>query len=260
MLKTLLLDYLKNKDLKYSIYIKDLKNNEICCINENEIVASASIIKMFIMGATLELAHNKGIDLKQRIAITKEEKVPFSIISLLDDNRYSIRDLIILMIIQSDNTATNKLIDIIGMKNINEFTKGLGFKNTTLQRKMMEFSSGKENFTCVSEVAIFLELIYKGGLINKEYSEVMVNFLKEQLDSSMMRISLPDELIIAHKTGDLEYLKHDVGIVYTTKKDYIFAMFTWEAISDNYARNVIGDISKITYDYFMVGGKEYENC
>lgn len=262
MLKNLLLDYLGKAKLKYSIYIKDLNTKDLCCINENEIVPSASIIKLYIMGAVLELASKKNIDLNQRISITKEEKVPFSIISLLDDNSYTINDLIMLMIIQSDNTATNKLIDIIGIKSINEFSEKSGFKNTTLQRKMMDFSSridGKENLTNVCDVAIFLEMIYRGELINKDFSEFTVNFLKEQLDNSMMRINLPDELIIAHKTGDLEYLKHDAGIVYTSSKDYIFIMFTWDAVSDNYARNIIGNISKITYDYFMSGGKYHEN-
>ncbi|WP_309568886.1 serine hydrolase [Clostridium estertheticum] len=87
----------------------------------------------------------------------------------------------------------------------------------------------------------------------------MVSILTNQLDDSMMKINLPTNITIAHKTGDLDFIKHDVGIVYTSKIDYIFSMFTWDAISDNYAKNLIGNVSKITYDYFMNGGKCFEN-
>ncbi len=260
MLKNILLDYLKNAKLKYSIYIKDLKSGDVICgINQFQIVPSASIIKLFIMGATLEVASTETLSLKDRIILTDQEKVPYSILSLLDDeNSYTIKDLILLMIIQSDNTATNKLIDIIGFDAINTFIKKYKFNNTILQRRMMDYKSrsiGRENLCNLCDASFFLELIYNGKLIDEEYSSLMVNFLTEQLDGSMMRINLPSDTTIANKTGDLELLKHDVGIVFTPETDYIFSMFTWEALSDKYAKDLIGNVSKITYDYFMTGGK-----
>jgi len=66
---------------------------------------------------------------------------------------------------------------------------------------------------------------------------------------------LPEELNAAHKTGDLPNIKHDVGIVYTNCKNYIFTMLTWDGFSDNYSRDIIGKVSKITYDYLISGGK-----
>jgi len=263
VLKNILLNYLRHAKLKYSIYIKDLNQVDICDINQFQIIPSASIIKLFIMGSTLERVSTGTLSLKDRITINKKEKVPFSILTLLDDdNSYTINDLILLMIIQSDNTATNKLIDIIGLNSINEFIRKHNFNSATLQRKMMDNDSrlkGIDNLCNISDCALFLELIYNGKLINEEYSKLMVNILTHQLDDSMMRIYLPTNITVANKTGDLELLKHDVGIVYTTKTDYIFSMFTWEAISDNYAKDLIGNVSKITYDYFMNGGKYLEN-
>ncbi|MPQ31329.1 serine hydrolase [Clostridium estertheticum] len=263
MLKNILLNYLSDAKLKYSIYIKELNQGEICEINQFEIVPSASIIKLFIMGSTLERVSAGTLSLKDRITINKKEKVPFSILTLLDDdNSYTINDLILLMVIQSDNTATNKLIDIIGFDSINDFIKKHNFNSSTLQRKMMDNESrlkGIDNLCNISDCALFLELIYNGKLINEEYSKLMVSILTHQLDDSMMKINLPTNITIAHKTGDLDFLKHDVGIVYTSKTNYIFSMFTWEAISDNYAKNLIGNISQITYDYFMNGGEYFEN-
>lgn len=255
MLKKLIMDYMENKSLKYSVYIKNLKTSDICCINETEIVPSASIIKLFIMVKAFEIANEGTLDLNQRISIDKTVRVPYSILYNLDDsNTYTIKDIITLMIIQSDNTATNQLINMLGMDNINKFIIDYGFSDTVLNRKMMDFAArkiGLENYTSMQDVGALLELMYKGQLINEKYSDMMLEIMKLQLDGSIMRIDLDDELIIAHKTGDLPNLKHDAGIVYTESMDYIFAMVVWDAASDTYARNTIGKVSKLTYDYLI---------
>ncbi|MBZ9685542.1 class A beta-lactamase-related serine hydrolase [Clostridium estertheticum] len=255
---------MKDKNLKYSILIKDLNSDKSCCINEEEVVPSASIIKLFIMAKTFQLVSNGELNLSDRISINKEERVPYSIIYVLDDrNTYTIRDLITLMIIQSDNTATNQLIHMLGIENINKFIGELGFKNTILKRKMMDFDArvlGMDNYTTAHDVAKLLELMDKGQLISKTYSDMMIKITQMQLDNSMMRINLDEELIVAHKTGDLPNIKHDVGIVYARHKHYIFNMLTWDATCDNYARDIIGKVSKISYEYLILGSEQNEDC
>jgi len=255
MLKNIIIEFMKNKNQKYSIFIKDLKSNETCTINQTQVVPSASIIKLFIMAKAFQLACIGKLNLNDRISINKNERVPYSILYVLDEkNTYTIRDLIILMIIQSDNTATNQLIHMLGMENINEFIRELGFKSTILRRKMMDFDArilGMDNYTTANDVARLLELLNSGELISKIYSAMMLDIMKMQLDNSMMNNYLPQELVVAHKTGDLPKIKHDVGIVYTSSKNYIFTMLTWDAFSDNYASDIIGKVSKITYDYLV---------
>lgn len=268
MLKNIILDFMKDKNLKYSILIKDLKSNKTCCINEKEVVPSASIIKLFIMAKAFQLVSLGELNLSDRISINVEERVPYSIIYVLNDrNTYTIRDLITLMIIQSDNTATNQLIHMLGIKNINESICELGFQSTILNRKMMDFDArilGMENYTTAYDVAKLLELMHKGKLINKAYSDMMIEIMKMQLDNSMMRFNLEEELIVAHKTGDLSNIKHDVGIVYAKQKQYIFTMLTWDATGDNYARDIIGKVSRISYDHLILGSMQNEehseNC
>lgn len=263
MLKDIILDLMKEKNLKYSIYIKDLNSNEICNINQKSVVPSASIIKLFIMAKVFQLVSKGELKLSDRISVNKNERVPFSIIYVLDEeNTYTIRDLVILMIIQSDNTATNQLIQMLGIENINKFIIDLGFTNTILKRKMMDFDTrinDKENYTSAHDVAKLLELMNNGELINKDSSGEMIKIMKMQLDNSMMRVSLDEELIVAHKTGDLPYIKHDVGIVYTKNKNYIFIMMTWDATCDNYARKIIGKVSRIAYNYLILGCVQNEN-
>ena len=263
MLKNIILDFMKDKNLKYSIFIKDLKSDKICCINEEEVVPSASIIKLFIMAKTFQLVSLGELNLSDRISINKEDRVPYSVIYVLDDkNTYTTQDLITLMIIQSDNTATNQLISMLGIENINEFIRELGFKNTILKRKMMDFDArklGLDNYTTARDVAKLLELIGKGKLISKAYCDIMINIMKMQLDNSMMSLNLDEKLIVAHKTGNLPNIKHDVGIVYGRNKDYIFTMLTWDALSDNYARDIIGKVSRISYEYLILGSAQNED-
>jgi len=263
MLKNIIIEFMKNKNQKYSIFIKDLKSNETCTINQTQVVPSASIIKLFIMAKAFQLACIGKLNLNDRISINKNERVPYSILYVLDEkNTYTIRDLIILMIIQSDNTATNQLIHMLGMENINEFIRELGFKSTILRRKMMDFDArilGMDNYTTANDVARLLELLNSGELISKIYSDMMLDIMKMQLDNSMMNNYLPQELVVAHKTGDLPKIKHDVGIVYTSSKNYIFTMLTWDGSSDNYSRDIIAKVSKITYDYLISGGVQNED-
>jgi beta-lactamase class A len=239
--------------LKYSIVVKNLKTGETFKINEEAIVPSASTIKIFIMGEALRQAKGGRHALKERITVEESVKVPFSILTMLETgNSYSLKDIITLMIVQSDNTATNILIDLLGMGSINEFIQNCGARHTILQRKMMDFEArqeGRENYTCALDLANILELIYEGKIIDKEYSNLMMDILKLQLDKGM-HLEIPDEIEIAHKPGELECLDHDAGIMFTGKGDILFAMTTWDAVSNNYARIAIGRAAKAVYDYF----------
>jgi beta-lactamase class A len=165
------------------------------------------------------------------------------------------------MIVQSDNTATNILIDIAGIAAINQLLSTMNLKNTLLKRKMMDAtarSAGIENLTTAQDMARIMELLYRGEVLDQEISAYIIDIMKKQLDSSMMRLHIPDQTVVAHKTGELDYLSHDAGIVFHEKGDYIFVVLIWDAITNNYARQAIGQISKIVYDYFC-GGNNNEN-
>lgn len=264
MLKEELLQKLNLDKMKCSFYIKNLKEGDIFKYNEDVKVPSASIIKIPIMAEILRQVKEGKLNLKQRIKVSHDIKVPFSILTLMDDeNTYSLKDIITLMIIQSDNTATNVLIDLAGMDNVNKFIKSCGLKNTILQRKMMDSTArqkGLENYTSARDMAVLLEMIYKGELVDNASCKVMVEIMKEQLDRAMMMLNIPDETVVAHKTGELECLNHDVGIVYHKECDYIFAMLVWDAESNNLARNEISRASYIVYNYFINKGRNYNEA
>lgn len=255
MLYEKILDAIDLKKLNCAFVIENLKTGEKIAYNENVVVPSASLIKIPIMMEILNQVKEGKLSLKQRITVEDDVKVPFSILNLLETgNSYTLKDVITLMIIQSDNTAANILMDLAGMDNVNNYVKSLGIKNTVLQRKMMDSQArkeGRENKTTAAEMAKFFEIIYKGERANESYSVIMKNILTSQLDNSVMRLNIPDDIRIAHKTGDLNGISHDTGIVYLPNVDYIFCGLTWDAVTNNFARETIGKISKIAYDYFI---------
>jgi beta-lactamase class A len=157
MLKEVILKSIDHEKMKCAFVVKNLKTNECATFNENEVVPSASVIKVFIMAEILRQVKEGKLSLKQRIVVDEKVKVPFSILTLLENgNSYSLADIITLMIVQSDNTASNILSDIAGMENVNKMIRSLGLNNSVLQRKMMDFNArkeGRENYTTASEMA-----------------------------------------------------------------------------------------------------------
>ena len=245
--------YDSNSD--YALFIKRFTTGECISMNADVQVPSASIIKLFIMGATFQGVQEKLFTLHKLITINESDKIPYSIISLLGTHHsYNIQDLIILMIIQSDNTATNLLISLLGIEYINSFIKKQGLKNTVLARKMLDFTASKkgyENYTTAKDVSEYLTLLYEGKVVAPHFSQRMLDIMSKQLDVSVMKRELSEDIHIAHKTGNLHYINHDVGIVYTLGGDYIFSMLTWNGKDDICGKKLIGTVSKSVYDYFV---------
>lgn len=255
MLKDLILDAIDFESMNCAFVIKNLTTGEFLSFGENEVVSSASLIKIPIMGEVLRQVNDGSLSLEQRIVVNESDKVPFSIITELSTgNSYSLIDLITLMIIQSDNTATNILIDLAGMNNISKFIENNGLSSTVLMRRMMDFNArfeGRDNYTTAMDMAKILEKIYNNELVNNEYSILMMDILKKQLDNSMIRLFIPEETVIAHKTGGLDGIEHDAGIVFNDKCDYIFSALTWNSDSTYTSRATIGEMSRIVYDYYI---------
>lgn len=240
---------------QYAYRIVDLRSGEACASGEALRVPSASLIKLVVMGEIMRRVREGSLSLIQRLTLNEGDRVPFSILTLLDaGNSYTLADLIKLMIVQSDNTAANVLIDLAGMEKVNEFSRGLGLRDTILQRRMMDFRAreeGRENYTTAADMGRLLEALYRGSLVDAESSRWMLDVMREQLDRSMMMLFIPDGTRVAHKTGELDRLDHEAAIVFTEKADYVFVALVWDAPDNNTSRLALGELSRIAYDFFM---------
>lgn len=247
-------EIIKNSSADIAVLVKDLKEDKVIFkYNEDKKYISASIIKVPIMIEALSQVDLGEINLDDKFNISYDNKVDFSVITEQDLNECTFEELIEWMIISSDNTATNVLIDILGLENINNRIKKLNMKNTVLKRKMMDFKAiecGRNNYTALNDMLIAMEGLYRGVLLSSEMSLKAMDILKNQRDNCMLKRYIRDNVTLANKTGELDNLNNDIGIFYTKDRDYFIGVFAHEVKKNEDAYEIIGKISKEVYDYY----------
>lgn len=255
MLKSELKEIIEKYDADIAILVKNFSSDEVLFnYNGEKVYPSASLIKIPIMIEALSKADNLEIPLLSQIKINDSNKVNFSIITEQNLTECTFLELITWMIISSDNTAANVLIDLLGMDKINDRINSLGMQNTKLQRKMMDFEAIKENknnYTSLEDMLILMEGLYKGEVINKEISKIAIDIMKNQRDNNKLKRYIKENIVLANKTGELDNLNNDVGIFYTKVADYFIGVFVSNAKSNQEAYEIIGNFSKKVYNYFI---------
>ena len=255
LLKDKVLELIGDRKEDIGVVVKDLdKDKWILQLNEEKLFQSASTIKIPIMIEMLRQVESGRYSLDQMIKIDERYKVPFSIISELTVSEYSILDLITLMIIISDNTATNVLMDLVGYYNVNNLMESFNLPDTKLNRKMMDFDAikeGRRNTTRPIDMGIIMEKIYKTEILNTKHSSLAIDIMKRQLHKDTIGRYLEKDFIIANKTGELDGLNHDIGIVYSQKSIYLIGVFTENGESNLTNKRLIGNISKSVFEYFQ---------
>ena len=182
----------------------------------------ASVIKLFLMASMFQGFADGDFRPEDRIPVRREDCVPScGVLTYLDDGKeVSLRDLTELMIIVSDNTATNVLADFRTLSVVQEFVSDrLGLKDTFFRRKMFDAEAsakGIQNATTARDVAWLLEKIWRGELVNAEASARMLEMLRHQRLNGKIPFrlhTLEDAPCIAHKTGEDDGTTHDAGII-----------------------------------------------
>ena len=247
-------EYCEDKDANISVSFCDLNSDLKFEVEGDKISPSASMIKLLIMATVLREVDRQKLNLEDKYKIPDSDIVEGTgiVFELERGHEFSLKEIIKLMIILSDNSCTNFLIDLISIEKINEFGKELKLKSTVLQRKMMDLEAAKkgfDNFTSPNDIMNILKLIYDKGLINKELSDIALEILLRQKLNYGLKKYLPEELKLASKSGDLENLENDDGIFFTGSGDYILVVLVNEALSNFYAKEIISDISKKVYEF-----------
>ena len=205
-----------------SACVRNLRTGERFDWRPDERHEAASVIKLFLMAALFQQFADGKRRPEERIRVRRESCVPScGVLTYLDDGKeVSLRDLAELMIIVSDNTACNVLLEEIGLEEAQRYiSETLGLRSTLFQRKMFDrerAERGLDNFTTAGEVAWLLEEMYAGRLVSPEASEAMMNMLRHQRLNGKIPFrlhTLPDAPVIAHKTGENPGTTHDVGII-----------------------------------------------
>ncbi len=236
--------------------IKDLQTNWEISHNKNMLFPSASLAKIPIMAACFLAGQEGKLKLDRNIALKASDKLTGS--GMLRNTQagatFTVEELIGLMIYDSDNTASNMLTNIVGLDYLNNSFKAFGLKNTSLSRKIADFSArdnGLENYTTAEDMAFLLENIYRKSLVSKDASERCLRILKLSRMNDRIPKYLPVDVTIAHKTGLERGICHDAGIVFACKGNFLIVALTKHTNSNSSSsKEFIARIALLVYRYF----------
>ena len=256
-LKNLIAEEFKGAKIEHAFVIKRLGFLEPELLyNANQKFPAASLIKVPILAAAFYAVGEKKVSLEELVTIRKKDVAGGSgeLKAFSLPKKFTFAKLLELMISSSDNTATNKVIEILDFEYINSIFKRLGLTETTLVRKMMDFSqrkNGVENYTSAADISYLLEKIYKKKLVNQKLSKLALTFLKKQKVNDRLPRYLPTEVVVAHKTGLERGVVHDAGIIFTSNGDYLICVLVKGGKSYALAKKFIAQLSLLAYNLYQ---------
>lgn len=212
-------------------------------MNENHLFTAASLYKLWVMAQAYEEINNGTLREADNVSLTRgeiEEIQGYWQEGVSEDAYYSVSDAIEQMIIVSDNDSAITLYSHIGTDKISEFLNRYGFSNST-------FVSPPQ--TTAKDIFDFYEKLYQGQIVNRNYSIKMLEVLTRQRLNDRIPKYLPQDIKVAHKTGELDTFKHDAGIVNAQDSDYVLVVLTDTPNPQEAAQN-IALLSQKIYDYF----------
>jgi len=246
-----------------AVAVKDLTSQEEFFLNPDEVMPQASSIKIAVLAELYLQAQQDKLKLTDEYVVRKEDLVPGSDIMLgltAGVTRLTLRDLATMMVAVSDNSATNVLIDRLGLENVNSMLESQGLHATRLRRKMMDLkaaSEGRENVSTPREMMTLLEKIYRAQLLNKEMTDDLLKVLSTHKESALLQ-GLPDDAVAASKPGELEAVRNDSGIVFVKNRPYILCVMTSYLKDEKEGSATIRKISALAYTYFDRVGRASE--
>ncbi|MGZ4787628.1 MAG: serine hydrolase [Terriglobales bacterium] len=255
---------------KIAFFAKDLKTGATVAVDADVPVQTASVIKVPIMIEAMHQVKAGKHRLEERLKLTKANQVEGSgVLTMLQPGlEPTLQDAITLMIVLSDNTASNLVIDDMGIPAVNARIAQMGLKNTYLHKKVFmppvgptppdqkKFGLGK---TTAREMAQILESIERCDLGDNSLCGKMIGILKNQQDHDMIPRYLEsadttvETSAIAHKTGAEDDVRNDVGIVYTKHGPIVISAFTYDNKDqswtvDNSAEVLVAKLAKTVVD------------
>jgi beta-lactamase class A len=258
-----ILDVDRNLDGVMGVAIVDLTDGHRYLLHANDVFPQASSIKICVLAELYRQAQQGKLKLTDVYMVNANDLVQDSdIMGGLTPGvtQITLRDLATMMVAVSDNSATNVLIDRLGMDNVNALLSSLGLAQTRLRRKMMDVKAaaeGRENVSTPSEMMKLLESIYRGQALNKEMTEDFFKVLSTHKDSWIPR-NLPDGLKIADKPGALEGVRNDSGLVFVEKRPYILCVMTTYLRNERDGEEAISSVSLAAWRMFDRLGRASE--
>jgi beta-lactamase class A len=254
----------RNLDGVIGVATEDLTTGQKFLLRGDEVFPQASSIKIAVLAELYRQAQAGKLSLNDIYTVQASDLVPdSSIMGGLTPGitKITLRDLATMMVAVSDNSATNVLIDRVGMENVNALMDTMGLTQTRLRRKMMDLKAageGRENISTPAEMMTLLENLYRGKVLNKEMTDAFFTMLSTHKNGFLTR-DLPDDLKVANKPGELEGVRNDSGVVFVENRPYVLCVMTTYLHRERDGVEAIGTISGEAYRMFdrMARASEY---
>lgn len=250
-----------------AIAIKNLQTGETYFYHENVPMPTASLIKFPVMIEAYRQKAERKLDFSKMLTLREADKVPGS--GVLTDHfsagaSFSLRDGIQLMIALSDNTATNLLLDEIGLKSTAETMEAMGYPNTKLHSKVYHRETSVDparskvfglGSTTASEMIQLFEALHKRSLVNAEASEAMLSHLRACDDKDKFPRFLPEGAKIAFKTGSVDEARTAAGLIECGQGAVALCVLTnknedrrW--VVDNAGNRLCAEVARAVYEHY----------
>jgi len=251
---------------KLALYAVNLKTGDALAIDPDKPVPTASVIKLPILVEAMRQVKAGKHRLEEKVTLDKDNVVQGSGILQFFDLPIAItlKDALTFMIIESDNTATNMVIDQVGIKNVNDNISQMGLKDTYLYKKVYKPATGpmpadQKKFglgkTTAQEMAKVMESIVNCDLKDRKLCDTMLYMLRNQQVRNMVPhyIETSDTSeglsLIGNKTGSLDEVRNDVAVIYSKNGPIVISAFTYDNQdkswnNENAAELLIANIAK----------------
>ena len=237
------------------IRVVDLTDSTEVGVNDTLTFPQGSAIKVPILIELFRQADARPTLLRERVPITAASRTGGSgvLVDFTDGgSQISVEDLAILMIRLSDNSATNLLIDKVGMAEVNRMLDGLGVRHTRLQRKMIRpdaMIKGEENISTPAEAAAVMTMLARCALPLTKASCARVRAILEMDKDEPVRSVIPSSVRVASKPGDVEGVSTSWALVDLPDRPFVLTMMTNYGDSDA-GRALIQRAATIVYEHF----------
>jgi len=235
--------------------IEDLTTGESFERNADLVFPTASSIKVAVLAELMREAQEGKVNLEEEHTIHRSETVAGDpILYMLGDGTVTMtwRDVATFMVVLSDNSATNMLIDRLGMENVNAEIARLGLTQTHLRRYMIDLDAarrGNENVSTPRELSALLEKLRSVGPLDADHTKEYFRLLSLPKDS-LFNKALADTVRIADKPGALEAVRCDTGIIQIPGHPFVMTVMTTYLASEREGEESIEKIARLVYDYF----------
>ncbi len=251
-----------------ALAVKDLKTGETFLHRQDEPMPTASLIKFPVMVEAYRQAAEEAIDLDEAVTLGPSDKVPGSGILTAHFSAgatFPLRDAVHLMIAFSDNTATNLVLDEIGIGSTAATMERMGYPHTKIHSKVFrrdtsvalerskQFGLGS---TTAAEMLRLCEALHQKRLVSKEASEAMLGHMRACDDRDKFSRFLPPGTKIAFKTGSVEEARTAAGIIETAAGPVALCVLTNHNEDrryhpDNAGNRLCADVAKAVFDHFQ---------